>query len=74
MADQENPLTCEYFPNHPATQVLSADLFGMGRHTTFCCAQCGDEQEGHVRRIDPHAVVWRFTITPITPIKEKADA
>lgn len=71
MSDQENPLTCEYCDNTPATQVFSADVFKLGRHTTFCCPACGDEQEFHARRLDRNGHVWRYTITPI---KEKADA
>lgn len=69
MSDQGNPLTCEYCCNVPATQVFSVDVFKMGRHTTFTCGPCGDEQEHHVRR--RKGQVWRFAITPI---KEKADA
>lgn len=65
------PLTCEYCSNSPATQVFSADVFKLGRHTTFTCGPCADEQEFHVRRLDRNAHVWRYRLTPI---KEKADA
>lgn len=56
-------LTCEYCENTAATQVFSADVFKLGRHTTFCCGPCGDEQEHHVRRLNGQ--VWRYRISPL---------
>jgi hypothetical protein len=69
MPETEALLTCEYCCNTPATQVFSADVFKLGRHTTFTCAACGDEQEHHVLRL--RGQVWRYEITPI---KETARA
>lgn len=69
MAD--SPPNCEHCHNAPATQVFSADVFNLGRHTVFCCPACGDEQEFHVRRLDGKSPVWRYAIAPI---KEKTDA
>jgi len=69
LSPEAAPIACEYCDDSPATQVFAADVFNMGRHTTFCCGPCGDEQESHVHRLKGQ--VWRFTITPI---KETADA
>jgi hypothetical protein len=57
------PLSCEYCCNTEATEVFSADVLKLGRHTTFCCPACGDEQEFHVRRLGGQ--LWRFRITPL---------
>ena len=61
------PLTCEYCDNSPATQVFSADVFKMGRQTTFCCPACGDEQEYHIHRLKGQ--MWRFSIAPLPEVQ-----
>lgn len=68
MPEQENPLTCEYCCNSPATQAFVLHYRHIGRDTALVCAPCGDKAEPHARRFGP---VWRYAITPI---KEKTDA